>query len=234
MDDLTENTGISAPTQPELATPPKTLTQDEVNRAVVAAKHRAVEATKRELEAQHQAEIARLKGELGGSQPNVEEIEMRVYNKFLSDLKSQKEAVDKETQERELKEIANQYYLKMGKGSELFDDFKDVLSDFEPQAFPNTVMLATQAEKTPEIMYELARNPSKLVEIENLIRNGAEKLAEKELEKLSHSISKNIEAKNQAQNIPPPLSKVKSSSVGMEPSGPTTISALRKQPWMKA
>ena len=58
-------------------------------------------------------------------------------------------------------------------------------------------------------MYELARNPSKLVEIENLIRNGAEKLAKKELEKLSHSISKNIEAKNQAQNIPPPLSKVK-------------------------
>lgn len=239
MDDI-EVSGIEAPTSVEATNPPpeRTLTASEVNNIVRREKHRAAESTKRELEARHQEELERLATGQSAANPvenngiNVEEIENRVMQKFLSNLQAQKEQIEKERQEQELKEIANKYYLKMGKGSELFDDFKEVIGEFEPGAFPNAVMLATHMDNTPEIMYELANNPIKLQEIEGLAQRSP-KMAQKELEKLSKSINKNVEAKNNNVTAPAPLSKLKSSSaVGMD-TGKMTIKDFKNASWLK-
>lgn len=239
MDDI-EVSGIEAPTSADGVNPPpeKTLTASEVNNIVRREKHRAAESAKRDLEAQHQAEIERLRAEQTGpvssanGSMDTAEIEKRVYEKFLSDLQKHKEQITKEQEEAELKEIANKYYLKMGKGSELFNDFKEVIGEFEPSAFPNAVMLATHMDNTPEIMYELANNPIKLQEIEGLAQRSP-KMAQKELEKLSKSITKNVEAKTNNVTAPAPLSKLKSSSAVGVDTGKMTIKDFKNAPWLK-
>jgi len=92
-------------------------------------------------------------------------------------------------------------------------------------------MLAAQMENTPEIMYELANNPSKLLEIDGLAKTSP-KLATKQLERLSKSIANNLEAKTNNVSAPPPLSKLKSSSVGMD-SGKMTLKDFKNASWLK-
>ena len=234
MDDI-EASGIEAPTS-DTGTE-KTLTTGQVNDIVKREKARAAERVRQELQAQHQAELERIRQESMAKPPpkpnglDTSEIEKRVYDKFMQDLQKHRDEVEKEAQERELKSIADQYYLKMGKGSQMFEDFNDVMGDFEPDKFPNAVMLAASMENTPEIMYELANNPSKLLEIDSLART-APKLAQKQLERLSKSISQNLEAKNNNVSAPPPLSKIKSSSVGMD-SGKMTLKDFKNASWLK-
>lgn len=239
MDDI-EASGIEAPATSEVSE--KTLTASQVNDIVKREKARVAERARQEtlqLQAQHQAEIERIRQEAAAQQAanpsggtvDTSEMEKRVYEKFLSDLQKHKEQVEREAQERELKEVADQYYLKMGKGSQLFDDFNDVIADFEPASFPNAVMLAAKMENTPEIMYELANNPFKLQQVEDLAKSSP-KLAMKELNKLSTSIAKNLEAKTNNVSAPAPLSKLKSSSVGMD-TGKMTIKDFKNMPWLR-
>lgn len=237
MDDI-EASGIEAPASDNGTE--KTLTTSQVNdivrREKARAAERAVEQERQKMQAQHQAELEKVRAESGG-QPaatagiDTSAIKKEVYEQFMQDLQKHRDEVEREAQERELKSIADQYYLKMGKGSQMFEDFNDVMGDFEPDKFPNAVMLAASMENTPEIMYELANNPSKLLEIDSLART-APKLAQKQLERLSKSISQNLEAKNNNVSAPPPLSKIKSSSVGMD-SGKMTLKDFKNAPWLK-
>lgn len=233
MDDI-EASGIEAPASDNGTE--KTLTTSQVNDIVKREKAHALERGRQQAQAEYQAELEKVRAESSGKPPatdgpDTSEIEKRVYEKFMQDLQKHRDDVEKEAQERELKSIADQYYLKMGKGSQMFEDFNDVMGDFEPDKFPNAVMLAASMENTPEIMYELANNPSKLLEIDSLART-APKLAQKQLERLSKSISQNLEAKNNNVSAPPPLSKIKSSSVGMD-SGKMTLKDFKNAPWLK-
>jgi len=233
MDDI-EASGIEAPaTESE---PEKTLPVSKVNDIVKREKAHVAERVRQQMQAEHQAELEKIRAE-SAVQPaatgenDTSEIERRVYDKFMQDLQKHRDEVERKPQEDELKTIADQYYLKMGKGSQLFEDFNEVMGDFEPDKFPNAVMLAAQMENTPEIMYELANNPSKLLEIDSLAKTSP-KLATKQLERLSKSISQNLEAKTNNVSAPPPLSKLKSSSVGMD-SGKMTLKDFKNAPWLK-
>ena len=237
MDDI-EASGIEAPTSDNGTE--KTLTTSQVNdivkREKARAAERAVEQERQKMQAQHQAELERVRAEAAGKSAPTGEIDttaikQQVYKQFMQDLQKHRDEVEKEAQERELKAIADQYYLKMGKGSQLFEDFNEVMGDFEPDKFSNAVMLAAQMENTPEIMYELANNPSKLVQIDSLAKT-APKMAMKELERLSKSINQNLEAKTNNVSAPPPLSQLKSSSVGMD-SGKMTLKDFKNAPWLK-
>jgi hypothetical protein len=208
------------------------LSQSQVNDIVKREKARAADKARAEAEAlyQQQRESAE-QSNASGAPVDIEGIKQQVYDKFLDELEHHRQLAAKEQQERELKQIADKYYLKMGKGSELFDDFNEVLGDFEPDKFPNAVMLAAEMEHTPEIMYELANNPSKLQEIDALAIKSP-KLAQKQLERLSQSITNNLEAKQSQVKAPAPLSRLKPSTVGAD-SGKMTVKDFKNQPWLR-
>jgi hypothetical protein len=231
MDDI-EASGIEAPATESAE---KTLTTSQVNDIVKREKAHVAERVRQQAQAEHQAELEKIRAEYAAQAApagaDTSEIEKRVYDKFMQDLQKHRDEVERKAQEDELKTIADQYYLKMGKGSQLFEDFNEVMGDFEPDKFPNAVMLAAQMENTPEIMYELANNPSKLLEIDSLAKTSP-KLATKQLERLSKSISQNLEAKTNNVSAPPPLSKLKSSSVGMD-SGKMTLKDFKNASWLR-
>jgi hypothetical protein len=233
MDDI-EASGIEAPVSDSGTE--KTLTTSQVNDIVKREKAHAAERARQQAQAEYQAELEKVRAEAAGKPASKGEIDataikQQVYEQFMQDLQKHRDEVERKTQEDELKTIADQYYLKMGKGSQLFEDFNEVMGDFEPDKFPNAVMLAAQMENTPEIMYELANNPSKLLEIDGLAKTSP-KLATKQLERLSKSIANNLEAKTNNVSAPPPLSKLKSSSVGMD-SGKMTLKDFKNASWLK-
>ena len=206
MDDI-EASGIEAPVSDSGTE--KTLTTSQVNDIVKREKAHAAERARQQAQAEYQAELEKVRAEAAGKPASKGEIDataikQQVYEQFMQDLQKHRDEVERKTQEDELKTIADQYYLKMGKGSQLFEDFNEVMGDFEPDKFPNAVMLAAQMENTPEIMYELANNPSKLLEIDGLAKTSP-KLATKQLERLSKSIANNLEAKTNNVSAPPPL-----------------------------
>lgn len=215
------------------------LNQQQVNDIVKREKLQAAERVRREMDAQHQAELEKVRAEAGrgipqqaeGQQVDADAIKQQVYNQFLTDLEMQRKKLAEEEETRKLQSLADQYHLKMGKGSQLFDDFNDVMGDFKPAEFSNTVMLVSQMENTPEIMRELVANPEKLAQIEGLAERSPG-MAMKMLTRLSESVNANLSAKQNNVSAPPPLSQIKSSQVGTD-SGKMTLKDFKNASWLR-
>lgn len=225
-DELAVNDGSITSGEPE-----KVLPAHRVDEIVKREKARAAEKARAEAEAIHKMEIERLMSNQA-TPVDTSVIKKEVYEELMQDLVKERQEAEQAYLRSELEKKAQQYHLKMGKGSELFEDFNEIIGDFQHDSFPNAVFLATEMENTPEVMYELAKNPSKLLEIEQLAEK-APNLARKQLAKLGQSISANIEAKQSVPNVPAPLSRVKSSTVGVD-TGKKTVRDLRTEPWLKA
>jgi len=210
----------------------KMLTASQVNEIVKREKAKAAQNARAETEARLAQQMGSVNLNSGFDPAALkEELGKEIYGKFMQDLQEHQEKTRRKEQEKHLKGIADKYYLKMGKGSQLFEDFNEILGDFEPDKFPETVMLAAEMEHTPEIMYELANNPSKLQEIEFLAQRSP-RLAMKQLEKLQSSIGKNLEAKANVASAPAPLSRLKSSSVGAD-TGKMSMRDLKKASYLR-
>ncbi len=208
----------------------KMLSAQQVNDIVKREKAHAADKVRREYEAKMQGESHGASLGMGGVDTSA--IAKQVREDLLDELQRAQEEQQHKQLIDELQSTADTYHLKMKKGSELFDDFQEVISDFEPSAFPSVVRLAAPMENLSEIMYELAKNPSKLQEIDALAQK-APKLALKQLERLSQSVGKNLEAKANAVTAPAPLSKIKPSSVGAD-TGKMTLRDLKKQSNLRA
>ena len=219
--------------QVENEIPEKMVSQSQLNEIVKREKLKAAERARMDAEQnfRSQSESSRPNSDLD-IEGFKESLKKDVYDQFMGDLEHHQQKLQQEQQEKHLKGIVDQYYLKMGKGSELFDDFNEIMGDFEPDKFPNTVLLAAQMDNAPEIMYELANNPSKLQEIEYLAER-SKGLADKQLKKLSASITTNLDAKKNVQNAPNPLSRLKSSSVGAD-TGKMSMKDLKRSNYLKA
>lgn len=215
----------------------KTLTASQVNDIVKREKLRAAEKVRMEMEAKHQADMQGMQGAGLNTQPqqpfDMDSIKNEMMDRFYDDLAEAQRKAEEEQQTRNVKETVDKYHLNMKRGSELFDDFDSVTADFNPGAFPNAVMLAAQNfdDVLPEIMYELANNPDKILRIDELAKRDAG-MAMRELKKLAGSITKNLDAKQNTASAPAPLSKIKSSSVGVD-TGKMTLKDFKNQPWLR-
>lgn len=219
------------------AEPEKTLSVTQVNDIVKREKAAAAEKVRRELEALHAKELEALQaekqksGNIAGEQGSSENIEDKVFNRILERAKAMEVEEQKKIDADQLKRAADQYFLKVGAGKDKFSDFEEVMQDFDPSAFPQTSLLAGSMENTADIMYELAKNPFKLAQLEELVSRSP-KLAQKELQKLAQSITQNDLAK--AENTPTnaPLSRLKSPTVGGD-SGKMTLKDLKSANWLR-
>ena len=210
----------------------KTFTQDEVNRLIGREKENAALRAKREAEEQYQRELETLrqnqtaKNEAEGRQVDADTVYQQVQEKFNQEM-------ERKRLEEEMSNVANSYLTKMAQGRERYEDFEDVTKQFDPQRFPQLVYLVAGLDNASDVVYELAKNPSKLVTINTLAKEDP-KFAQHELVKLASSIQANQKAQADAegQQANAPLDRLQPSRVSGS-NGKMTISDLRNQPWLR-
>ena len=224
----------------ETEEPEKTLPVSRVNELVKKAKHKGERKMQDKLDALTQ-EIQQLKasqgqeqspGGIGGiSQVNPDQIRQQILDQVKQDIMSQQEEQQRKLIEDQARQVADQYHAKMGQGKDKYDDWDSVISDFEPEAFPELVYLANQTDNTADIIYELRKNPTKLVTLNNLVK-ASPRLAQAELAKLADSIKANQNAKLAENQVEEPLDRMKPSTVGVD-NGSRSIRDLRSQPSLR-
>lgn len=215
---------------PAEAVAEKMLPQSKVNELIGRNKAEVEERVARELEAKYQAELASLKAAQGngGNEFDTGSMKEQIKQELIEEAQRRQAEMQRQQQEAELKAVAENYIAKMQTGSEMFDDFDEVMTDFDPSAFPQLIVLASKMDNLPAVMYELSKNPSKLMTLHGLSQVNPAK-AQRELDKLAQSIAANEEAKANNVQTPPPLSKLKASTAGSD-SGIKTLRDLKRDP----
>lgn len=215
----------------------KMLTQEQVNALIGREKKEAADRARKEVEARYMAELQQLKAQapqqsMGGmTQPSMDEIYQQVEQRLMKKAQEHQQENARKAQEAEMQKVADDYFTKMSNGSEMFEDFNEVMSDFRPDAFPEVIHLVSGMDNTPQIMYELAKNPSKLATIYSLAKADPIQ-AKKALKKLSDSISMNEQAAEEYVATNAPLTKPKPSQVGTD-KGLNSIKDYKNADWLR-
>lgn len=210
----------------------KRFTQEEVNRLIGREKEQAALRAKREMEEAYAKQLEQTnmaqkqRNEEAPRQVDADAIYQQVQERFNQEMQ-QKQL------EAEMSNVAQNYLSKMAQGKERYEDFNDITQNFDPQSFPQLVYLVAGLENAADVVYELAKNPSKLVTVNTLAKE-APKLAHSELVKISTSIKNNQQAQADAgqQQANAPLDRLQPSRVSGS-NGKMTISDLRNQPWLR-
>lgn len=217
--------------------PAQNLTVEQVNKIVQREKAAAAEKARQEAEAKFQQEIAQLQASqksMGGMTPTVDADKLyeQVYGRIQQEQQAKLQQEQQAAYEAEINKLTDTYLQKMGQGKELYEDFDTVTAAFEPQAFPHVVVLASQLDNTADVMYDLSKNPQKLVTIAGLAERSPQ-MAKEQLRRLSESIKQNQTAKSQNIDAPQPLTAIKPSANAGSDGGGKTVKDLRKMPWLR-
>lgn len=145
--------------------------------------------------------------------------------------KATQEELAQQANEWQAQQIAQQFLSKLTAAKDKYPDFEETLSNLEVHKFPEVVQLANNFDNTADIMYELAKNPSKAVILKQCAQLNPN-LATLELQRLSDSIKQNQAAK-QTLSAHPPLSQL-TRSVTKTDNGLNRVSDYRKQSWLHA
>ena len=208
----------------------KLIPASRVEELIKKAKLKGRDAMQDEVEALR-AENQQLKsggGSMGGMAApiDVDALRKQILGDFRQQLQDDEETRVQGELEREARQMAADYETCMGGGKDLYDDFDDIMADFDPSKFPNLVYLATQMENTPSVMYELMKNPSKLATIA-VLSSQDPKLAQRQISQLSASIKANEQAKAAEKEVQSPLSRMKSSPTGRD-SGDMSVADYKR------
>ena len=199
----------------------KTFSQSEVNKiaARVREQTRTEYASRYQPAEQNQQQSNSQSGMGGMINMSSEQLERLVQDKI-------KEQSHLET----AKQIANDFTNKMMAAKDKHPDFEEAVSQLNLPTIPHIVHWANSLDNTADVMYDIAKNPSKFANI-LMLSQTAPQLAQREMQKLSDSIKKNVEAQNQP-SVKEPLSQIKPSPVGTD-NGSMTVRDLRKQAWLR-
>ncbi len=215
-------------TSPSIAQEEKVFKQQEVNELVGRAKHEAVERYKRNMDVNaqkpqssqplHQQHLEQLNNEDSIRRMAAEEAQ-RLRDTWVQE-------AQRTAHEQEAKRITNDFLTKLDAGKGKYEDYDQVLGDFEFGAIPHVVQLATLVDNTADVMYDLAKNPTKIGNLQQLLQISP-KLAYSEMQRLSKSIkdNENVAGMKQAN---PPLSQMRPSNTGTD-SGVMSVSDYRKK-----
>lgn len=209
------------------------MSQDELNELIRAKQAKAAEKARAEIrqeyeqrmqqDAMQQQVSASGKQQMGGS--NIED----QINQALE--RRQQQLMEQE-RKRQIEGLADTYYQKMQQGKDLYEDFDKVIADFDESAFPEVVALVAQMDDAASIMYELAKNPGKLIDI-STFANRSVPMAQSRLRAISDSIRDNREALSAEGDVPEPIQSQRPSTKAGADSGVKTVSDLRKLPYLR-
>lgn len=212
-------------------TPEEMLPKSRVEELVKKAKLKGRDGMQAELDA-IRAENEALKkqqGSMGGMAVPVdaEAIRQQVMADLKAEFQQHSEARAAADLDNEAKRIAGEYHAKMKTGRDKYEDFDEIMADFNPQAFPNLVYLANQLDNTPDVMRELMQNPQKWSTVAVLSERDPE-AAQKYLGRISQSIKTNELAKAQEKDVAPPLSRLSSSTTGQDTGKPSSMADMKR------
>jgi hypothetical protein len=208
------------------------LSKSRVEELVKKAKLKGRDSMQAELDAL-KAENEQLKSNSAGSMggmavpqvdPNI--IAQQVMATVKQQMQQESEQQAKAQMQAEANRIVESYKSKMASGKDAYEDFDDVMADFNPQAFPNLVLLADQMGNTQDVMYELMKNPAKFGTIAVLSERDPA-AAQRMLQRVSQSIQANQQAKAEQKDVPAPINRLSSSKTGQD-SGKLTIRDYKK------
>jgi hypothetical protein len=196
----------------------KLFKQSEVNDIVGRAKHEAVERFKRaDQHAAHQQQNA------GMSQDEIRRITAEETTRLRDEWVRE---AQKQAQQQEAEKVAGEFFSKLNSGKEKYQDFDSVVGDLEFRQIPHIVQLATMVDNTSDVMYELAKQPAKIANIQALVAISPQ-LAYKEMKRLSDSIKENQAVSN--VKIPnEPLSQLRP-SIASADNGAMAVRDYRKK-----
>jgi len=229
----------------EAAPPEKMLPVSRVNELVKKAKRDGERKMQEQLDAANQ-QLQQLQGQQAQQpmqQPPQQAMQPQVPQGMSPEQmqqvmqmvqQKQQEEAEKAHQaqlEKEVNDVAQQYFGKLAQGREAFEDFDAVTADFDPAAFPQLVYLATQADNTAAIIYELQKNPAKLASLSVMVDKSPAQ-ARKMIAQLSESIKTNDDAKRNLQEAQDPLSRLKPSPVGTD-NGTKTVRDFKLANYLK-
>lgn len=189
----------------------KFVPQTEVNRIAGRVRAETAEKTRREVEAEYAAKVAQNSGN-GSVDP--ERIYEEVSRRVKQDFEKEQQNIQQAQQAQAWNAITREYNAKLDKTmrSKEYEDFHEVVGEFEHSSYDMVVYGANKQENTADIIYELAKDPERAIRLEMLGRNDP-KGFEKAMDKFSKSVKSNKEAGKKAQSHSAPLSRVKSDVV---------------------
>lgn len=227
--------------------PEKMLSVSQVNELVKKAKLKGERKMQDQLDAAKQ-QIEQLQAQQAQQQPPQQQAQSQgqqqapqgmtpeLQAQVMQMLKQKQEADEaqryKDDLEKEVKQVADQYFGKMAAGKDLFEDFEAITADFNPAEFPQLVFLANQMDNTPAVIYELSKNPGKLADLSVLVEKSPG-MARAQIAKLSQSIKRNEEAKSGLQETQDPLDRLKPSPVGADGNKKSTLRDYKQAPYLR-
>ena len=201
--------------------------QSELNDIVGRAKHDAVESFKRQQ--QQQAPQYQQPHETHSSRSLSEEDVKRLTGEELA---RQRQAWEKDSQEKAEAEaaqrIVNTYKEKIAPGKDKYEDFEAVTNNVDMRYYPNVVqLLADHVDNSHDVLYELAKNRTKLSHLEFTCAHNAPD-AIYEIKRLSDSIKAN-EQTSQMKHANSPLSQQRPSNTGTDSGNSLSLRDLKRK-----
>lgn len=252
-EDLLQDTNVGeelVSNETQSAPPEKMLPASQVNELIKKAKRKGEQKMQEQLDAAKQ-QIEQLQtqqaeqqvqnvAQTGSPQPpqqqpqgmNPQDVMQQVMQQIEQKQQQEQQQREREQIEKEVNQVAEQYFGKMAQGKDMFEDFEAITADFNPAEFPQLVFLANQLDNTPAIIYELRKNPGKLADLAVLVEKSPN-MARNELSKLSESIKRNDEAKRNLQETQNPLSRLKPSPVGTDSGTASSVRDFKGASYLK-
>jgi len=213
----------------------KMIPQTEMNAIVKREKEVAAQIARQEAEREYLKKLEALQQQAQKQSQQNSNVSREVDTDAL--YQQIQEKFNAEMQQRQLQQemtnVANSYITKIQNGKQQYEDFDEITKDFEPQAFPQLVYLVSGIDNAADVIYELSKNPSKLVMLDALAQRSP-KQAQSELSKLSRSIADNRQAQSDAgnQTVAAPLDHLRPSRVSGN-NGKPTINDLRSLDYLR-
>lgn len=218
-----------------MATEEKLVPQSHVNKLILRSREDAAQRARAQAEAEFQAKMEAMSQQSQQQQQRNENVSREVdADAMYQQVQERFNAEMQQRQlEKEMSQVAQNYLSGVQKGRESYEDFDDVTADFDPTAFPQLTYLLAGMDNAGDVVYELAKNPSKLVTLDMLAQRSP-KQAQAEMAKLARSITDNRQAQQDAsqQGVNAPLDRMQPSRVSGS-NGKMGISDLRSQPWLR-
>lgn len=219
----------------DVAPSEKMVPQSKVNELIAAKMAVASQRAREEAEREYQRKIEELnatrqaqaeRNESVSRDVDADAIYQQVQEKFNAEMQQRQI-------ESQMSQVAQNYIARVNDSRGRYEDFDAVTAEFDPTAFPQLVYLVSGLENAGDIVYELAKNPSKLVTLDALAQR-APRQAQAELVKLSRSIADNQQALQAAQGqaTNAPLDRLQASRVNASGS-PKSVADFRSQPWLR-
>lgn len=208
----------------------KMLPQSEVNNLIGRAKAEAQEKARRQAEAEFQQKLEQVQAQKKAAEARGEDTREIDADAIYQQVQ---ERLQQQQLEQHMQQVADSYQSKIADGGKDYEDFQDVVKEFNPAEFPQIVYLVANMDNAADIVYELSKNPQKLATIDYLSQRSPQR-AQSELSKIGQSIAANKIAQaeeNQAQT-PEPLDRLQASSKTGS-NGQMSVGDLRNQPWLR-